>query len=408
MTGDIVIAHKDYDVRGGGEVLAEEIARTFDAPLVVGRRDEACEPDNHDLDIREIDLRRWQQWAIDRGGMPRSLAYQVAWQVVPELTDYDTVITSGNEPLWYVPEDDQTVVAYTHSPPRFQYDLYQRTYNPDTARLGGIVGTLYGTAVRTLYQHNVTRPDLYVANSDRVARRINQYWNIPRDQIRVVYPPVQTDAYSPSDANTGDYYLYLGRLAGHKCVDEVVEAFNELGSEYRLVVAGRGPEGDSLRELADDHIEFRGFVDEEEKRELYAGAKALVYPPENEDFGMVPIEAMAAGTPVIGVKEGFTQHQILNERNGYTYSRAGGHLRETIRYYESNGVEWTPEEIAEFAGEHFSVAAFQAGMRDAVLEAQDRASVSAPWEDQRGQERPIPDPERVEARPDGGNVGDSS
>lgn len=399
MSADIAVAHKDYDVRGGGEIVAEELARVFDAPLIVGRRDDACEPDNHSLDIREIDLERWQRWAIDRGpGALRSLAYQIAWQAVPQLTDYDTIITSGNEPLWYVPEDDQTVVAYTHSPPRFQYDLFQRTY-ADNARLGGIPSALYATAVRTLYQHNVTRPDLYVANSDRVARRIRQYWNIPEDQIRVVYPPVRTHEYSPSDAETQDYYLYLGRLAGHKRVESVVDAFGNLDDE--LIVAGTGPEEDALCEQAPENVTFRGYVDDDRKRELYASAKALVYPPDNEDFGMVPVEAMAAGTPVIGVREGFTEYQIKDGENGLTYDREG--LTDAIHEFNRNGVAWSPEEIASFATEHFSVDAFRSGMIGAVLDAREDARVNVPWKNSDGTDSGAT---KAVARPDGG--GDSS
>jgi glycosyltransferase involved in cell wall biosynthesis len=399
-THSVAIAHKDYDVRGGGEVLAEELARTFDAPLVVGHRNDECEPDSHALDIHEIPLKRWQEWAINHGGAPRSLAYQLAWQAVPKLTEYDTIITSGNEPLWYVPEDDQTLVAYTHSTPRFQYDLFQSHYQQ-----GSLLGGLYATAVRTLYQTNVTKPDLFVANSDRVARRINQYWNIPDDQIRVVYPPVPTSEYSPQAAETQDYYLYLGRLAGHKRVDEVLNAFNQLNvaGDYHLKIAGTGPQEGALREQADGNIEFLGYVDEDEKHELYAGARALVYPSENEDFGMVPIEAMSAGTPVLGVQEGFTEYQIKDGRNGWTWARQGGHLRETIRYFESNGVDWYPGKIAGFARQHFGIEAFREGMRAAVADARKRARVTTPWMDSED-DRSIDPGERadVEAAPDGG------
>jgi len=377
MTHDIAIAHKDYDVRGGGEVLAEELARCFDAPLYVGHRDKTCEPDDTELDIREIPLASWERWAIQRGGAPRSLAYMLAWQDVPDLTEYDTVVMSGNEPLWYVPEDDQTVIAYTHSTPRFQYDLFQEQDH-------GLLGRGYNTAVRTLYQTNVTRPDHFVANSDVVARRINQYWNIPWEQIDVVYPPVNTRDYSPEDAKTGDEYLYLGRLACHKRVDEVVAAFNDLGDDYQLVIAGRGPEEEDLREQAGDNVEFLGFVDEEEKQELYARAKALVYPPQNEDFGMVPIEAMAAGTPVIGVEEGFTRYQVQDRKNGQLWER--GELVDAVREFERGGVAWTEQEISEFARENFCIERFRRGMRNAVEQAQKHAAVDPEFDTPRGRD----------------------
>lgn len=374
---DTVIAHKDYDVRGGGERLAEELSRTFDAPLVVGRRDADNEPEDLEPMLEEIDYgplpERAAKRMIDRGGATRSLAYQLAWQQQERLTEFDTIITSGNEPMWYQSEDDQTVVAYTHSTPRFQYDLFQDTDQ-------GLLGTGYSMAVRTLYEPNVTEPDLFVANSDLVARRINKYWNIPKDQIRVVYPPVNTHEYDPDDAHTDHFYLHLGRLAEHKRVDDMIETFNRLGGDHRLKIAGKGPDRKRLEKLADDHIEFLGYVSEDEKHELMAAAKAHVYPALNEDFGMVPVESMAAGTPVIGVNEGFTQYQILEGQNGYTFERGvTGGLWEAIHTFEREGVAWSDDRIAEFA-DRFSVEQFRSGMREAVADARERSRVTTPWE----------------------------
>ena len=371
----LAIAHKDYDVRGGGERLAEELARTFDASMFVGRRNLENEPDSGVL-VEEIDFSplpdRLAKRMIDRGGATRSLAYQIAWQQQDRLAEYDTIITSGNEPLWYQSEDDQTLVAYTHSTPRFQYDLFQEHQY-------GFLGTAYSMAVRTIYEPNVTEPDLFVANLDLVARRINKYWNIPEDQIKVVYPPVQTHKYNPDDGATEDFYLHLGRLAEHKRVDDLIRTFNRLGPDYRLKIAGKGPDRERLEALADDHIEFCGYVSEDRKHELMAAAKAHVYPALNEDFGMVPVESMAAGTPVIGVNEGFTQYQIMDGRNGYTFDRDGG-LRDAIRRFERDGVEWSADRIAEFA-DRFSVSQFREGMREAVAEAQQRSRVTTPWEE---------------------------
>lgn len=377
---DIAIAHKDYDVRGGGERLAEELARTFNAPMYVGRRVAENEPDSSDPEFHEIDYSPLPDWlakrAIDRGGTTRSLVYQLVWQQNHDLTEYGTVIMSGNEPLWWVPEDDQTVIAYTHSTPRWQYDLF---HDVDSTGLMGPLAIGYNYISRVLYQHNVTRPDLFVANSDLVARRINQYWNIPKEQIRVVYPPVEVDQYDPDEAPTGEFYFHLGRLAEHKHVDDLVRAFNKLGSDYPLKIAGNGPDHPRLEAMADDHIEFLGYVSESRKRELMAGAKAHVYPALNEDFGMVPIESMAAGTPVIGVREGFTRYQIVDGKNGYTFERTVDQLCEAIRIFEMQGVSWNEDRIAKFT-ERFSVENFREGMRDAVADARKRSRVVTPWQ----------------------------
>lgn len=372
MSNRIAIAHKDYDVRGGGEVLAEELARVFDAPLYVGHANEAHLPEHPDIDIREIAPESHLHRLMARTGTAlRGLAHMIHWRdnAPDALAQYETVVTSGNEPLWYVPRDYQTVVAYTHSPPRWLYDLYHR--------VDGFVGRTYSQAQRRLYEGRVKEVDMFVANSDLVARRIRQYWNVPGEQIRVVYPPVSTTEFDRSDAPTQDYYLYLGRLAGHKRVEEVVEAFDRLDAP--LKIAGRGPRRDALEARASDNIHFEGYVSEERKRTLFAGAKAVVYPAQNEDFGMVPVEAMAAGTPVIGVNEGFTRFQIQNGKNGYTYERGVSELYDTVRRFERDGVNWSAREIANFVDEWFGIERFHEEMHAVVEQATAETSIEPPW-----------------------------
>lgn len=380
---DIAIAHKDYDVRGGGEVLAEELARTFDAPLHVGHRSNRCEPDNHDLDIREIPLSTLEQKAIERGGITRTATYMMRWQAA-NLDQYDIVITSGNEPLWWVPKGDQAVVAYTHSTPRWMYDLY---HTKDFDGIRGRIDAAYNLVARSLYESNVRRPDIWVANSDVVARRIRRYWNIPEDRIRTVYPPVNVADYNPDAAATKDYYLHVGRLAGAKRVGEVIEVFNDL--DHELVIAGTGPEEGRLKRLAADNIRFVGYVSEERKRELMAGAKAGINNALNEDFGMTPVEFLAAGTPMLTVREGMPEFTItdgdraMEGVRGYSYER--GDLLTAIRRFEDQGVTATDEELADFA-ERFSVPAFREGIRNAVAAARERAGITPSWtEDTRDQ-----------------------
>lgn len=368
MSG-IAIAHKDYDTRGGGEVFVRRLAEQLDCPVYVGRRNQTNEPDDDSLDIRQIPLHRLERHMIDRGGIARTAAYMFAWQRASSvLRQFDTVVTSGNEPLWYVPPADQTVVAYTHSTPRFMYDLFPR-------RSGDLGWPALGfkTMQRALYQQNTPRPDLWVANSDVVARRLTRYHHVDESDIRVVYPPVNVQHYSRSVAETADYYLHLGRLAGHKRPGRAVDAFREL--DKRLIVAGTGPEKQRLHNRSTENVEFTGFVSEQRKRELLAGAKALVYPPESEDFGMVPVEAMASGTPVIGVAEGFTQYQISDSKNGLLWDREPGALRRAVTRFERSGVSWSTREIQQFARANFGVVEFGEQMQAAIATAQDRADV---------------------------------
>lgn len=369
MSDDIAIAHKDYDCRGGGEVFVRRLAEYLDAPIVTGRRNLANEPDA-DLDIREIPLSGIERRLIDRGGLGRTAAYMLRWPAAADqLAQYDTVITSGNEPLWWTPEDDQTVIAYTHSTPRYMYDLFNET--TDFSGLEGRLATMFYTAQRVLYETNVRRPDVWVANSELVARRMERYWNLASEQIEVVHPPVDTHEYSADAAATEDFYLYLGRLASAKQVDAVVRAFD--GLDAALVVAGEGAERDRLEAMAGENVRFEGFVSEQRKRELYSQARALIYPPLNEDFGMVPIEALAAGTPVLGVRDGFTRFQIQDGGCGLLWDR--GDLRETIRRFERDGVAWSEAEIAEYAAVNWSIERFVREMHTVISDAQDATTV---------------------------------
>jgi glycosyltransferase involved in cell wall biosynthesis len=376
MTDDLVIAHKDYDCRGGGEVFVRRLAEYLDCPVVTGRRNLTNEPPESSVSIDEIPLSRPERWAIDRGGLPRTVAYMLRWPAAADQLDaYDTVITSGNEPLWWSPHDEQTVIAYTHSTPRFMYDLFGRTADAD---FDGVSGRLYAAfthARRALYETNVRRPDHWIANSDLVARRIRQYWNIPDDQIDVVYPPVDCQQYSPTTAPTEDVYLHVGRLVDHKRVDEIVTEFARRDSE--LWIAGKGPARESLEQQAAaagaDNIRFLGWVGDERKQELMSRARAMVYPALNEDFGMVPIEAMAAGTPVIGVSDGFTKYQLQNGDNGILFER--GELARAIDRFESTGVAWSPEMIARFADENFGAQRFRDEMTSVITSVQEQTTI---------------------------------
>lgn len=371
--GSVAIAHKDYDVRGGGEFVAEELARCFDAPLYVGFRDEETEPPEEDVDIHGLFDDGLSGRLLRRGGVPAMLTSQIEWQKAPNLSDYETLITSGDEPLWFVPRDEQVLVTYTHTTPRWAYDLFHEWDNS----IGGRLGQIYQQIWRIMYDHNTRRPDLFVANSDLVARRIRRYWAVPDEKIRVVYPPVPVNSYGREYATEDDdYYFTVSRHIPAKHIDEIISAFN--GTERRLLVAGRGPDTKRLKEIADENVEFLGYITEEEKARRLAECKAFIFAAKNEDFGIAPIEAFASGVPVIGVAEGFTKYQIIDGESGYTYERGAENLRKAVDRFEADGVSWSAGRIESFA-DRFNVDRFYEEMRAAVSHAQESAQVEPPW-----------------------------
>lgn len=417
---DIAIVHDQFVEHGGAEHVAEEIARTFDAPIYSGVVDPGVPAS--DVDVREV-FDGFGKLLMGSHYLVQDAYQMLGWQYVEDLHDYETVILTKNNPGWYVPRDWQTVVKYCHSTPRQPYDRLHEVGEPvdidwlpwpaDRVLEGSLTGLLRAkdTIVRLLYGPNLPYPDTWICNSDLVQRRLDLYWDISTAESHVVYPPVDVDAFASAQTSDdeGKYYFTFSRLHPHKRIDDIISAFNMLAKDdpdaYRLVIGGKGPDRDRLESLAGDTVEFVGYMDEAEKRRRLAECKAFVFAAENEDFGLTPVESMAAGTPVIGVADGFTEHQILDGKNGFSFARAGGHLRETVRYFERRGVAWDAPRIHEFAT-RFGRDRFKAEMRQLVRETQAETQVSPPWQDavEISLEEPVANPDDIDAPvPDGGS-----
>ena len=350
MTARTAVAHWAQSINGGGERVAWDLARTFDTGLWVGAKGFDGGPD--DVPVRPL-FDGVTARLLERNSIGAMVVGQFAWETPDPLRAADVVVTSGNECLAYVPRPEQTWVHYVHHTSR------QAT---DRLPSEGLLKRVPRKAERQVYARYAQKPDVLVANSDPVRRRIGQYWG-RTDDVRVVYPPVPVAEYGPGLQSTGDYHLALQRLDGHKRLAEVVDAYRHL--DVTLKVAGDGPERDSLEEQAAgaDNIEFLGYVSEQRKRDLLAGAAAKVVNAHREDFGLTTVEALASGTPVIGVKEGMTQYLVEDGVTGVTYER--GELHAAARRFENEGVRATPAEIAATA-DRFGADRFRQRMRDIV------------------------------------------
>lgn len=370
QSGEIAVAHEHYYERGGGEVVAEELARALgNAPIYTGFVNEGTEPADDDLTVHNLFGDGLFGPLVTRSIFFRDAFYRYAWERTPDLWDYSVIIQSGNNPGWYVPRDHQTILKYVHSPPRTPYDRFDETEDLSAGRAVrdplGTLGTLarryYTRKARDEYETTTDYPDLFLANSELVARRMQLYWDVKPENIRVVYPPVAVDSYHHSEP--GDYYFAFSRLTEPKRFGEIIRACNRRNT--RLIIGGSGPMESELKALAGDTVEFRGYVSEGEKRELLASARGLIYAAKNEDFGIVPIEALASGCPVIGVRDGFTKHQIHDGRDGILFDRGVGNLVTALDRFERDGVTGTPADLMDYAS-HFSVDRFRREIRDAV------------------------------------------
>ncbi len=216
-----------------------------------------------------------------------------------DLSGFDLVISSSHCVAKGVrTPTDALHVCYCHTPMRYIWNQYEEYFGPGRASLvtrlamGAAVGRLRAWDVRT-----AVRPQLYIANSMNVRERIRSIYH--RD-AEVIYPPVNVAGAKVSLSDDG-YFLMVTAMVPYKRVDLAIEAFNSL--RKKLVIVGTGPEMPALRKMAGPTVEFRGWVPDEEVRRLLSGCTAVIFPGE-EDFGIVPVEAMAHGKPVIAFARG--------------------------------------------------------------------------------------------------------
>jgi len=194
------------------------------------------------------------------------------------------------------------------------------------------------------------RVDLWIANSENTASRIKKYY---KKEAHVIYPPVNTNHYRPTN-KIKDFYLACSRLIPYKKIDLVIKAFNEL--KLPLKIVGTGPMEKTLRKMAAPNIEFLGRVSDNELKRCYAESRAFIFPAE-EDFGIVPIEAMASGRPVIAYGKGGAKETVIPEKTGLLFeSQNKEDLCKAIKKFQR--INFDSSAIRKFA-EQFDIQIFQ-------------------------------------------------
>lgn len=247
-----------------------------------------------------------------------------------DFSEYDLVISSSHSCAKGIITSPHTVhVCYCHTPMRYVWEGshdYVRRYLHSKFFIYCAQSQLH--SLRKWDRLAADRVDMFLANSHCVADRIKKYY---RRDATVVYPPVDISSFSLSHAS-GDYYLAVGRLIPYKRFDLLIETFNHL--QLPLKIVGVGYEYKKLKKMAGNRVEFLGFIDKTELSHVYAQAKGLVF-PQYEDFGIVPIEAMAVGRPVIAYGKGGVCESVIEEKTGiFFYEQSVNALSDVIRRFE--------------------------------------------------------------------------
>lgn len=345
----IALVHDFLAEYGGAERVIESLHQLFpDAPLYVAFADlsnfGAKKSAFKDLNIRTT----WLQHvpAISRLRSPLRLFAPSAFASL-DLSAYDTVISSSNAyhaKSVRVPHGKH--ICYCHTPPRSLYGLdaassWKKNF---FIRCGGQILNHF---LRQTDFEAAQKIDQIVVNSQTVAKRVKKFWR--RDSL-VIYPPVALVDRAASRKikpnSDRSYYLFVNRLNFAKHPELAVQAC--LNLNLPLKVVGTGPMLDELKKLisgsSNHQIEFLGSVDDNKLISLYARAKAVLYPVIDEDFGIVPIEAMAFGTPVLAHYSGGPTETIIDHQTGLFFKKLNlQQLEKTI--LAAQKINWRPEKI---------------------------------------------------------------
>ncbi len=307
---NFLVLHDYFEALEGGGKLSSILARELGGAIGYGFA-RSQHPFLHKL-AHQHDLRAysrlplWKQWRLARAFQTRTAF----------VRDYATRVYSGfYAPLAVVQGASGRNLLYCHTPPRFVYDqrdFYLRTL-PAFARplLQHFIHYL-----QPRYEAAAQQMDLIVVNSANIRQRLQEYLGL---DAQVVYPPCDLSAYRWQPPQ--GYYLSVGRHDPLKRIDLIIQAFLRM-PQQRLVVASGGAQTPALKRLAGTapNIHFTGWLSESALHALIGQAIAVIYLPQAEDFGMSPVEAMAAGKPVIGVADGGLLETIVPQQTGLLLS----------------------------------------------------------------------------------------
>ncbi len=308
-------------VMGGAENVVLAMHEAFpEAPIYTAIYNPDKMPAFRKLDIRTTRLQKMPKRLRNYHKLFPMLAVKAMRQL--DLSQFDIILSSsylhGHQVTKSRP--DQVIINYCHTPPRYywsHYDEYRR--DPGFGKLNPLIRTLMPLMVprqRKLDLEAAKQVDVFIANSTETQKRIKQYYG---RSATVVHPAVDITRFSPA-RERGEHYVTIGRQLPYKRYDLAVQAATALGK--KLYVFGNGPMHEKLVALAGSTVEFRtdrfGDASDAEYERLLSTARGFIYPAE-EDFGIVSVEALAAGTPVIGLARGGTTDIVTSEEVGILF-----------------------------------------------------------------------------------------
>ena len=325
-------------VMGGAENVVLAMHEAFpDAPIYTAIYNADKVPAFRELDIRTSGLQKLPKKLRGYHKLFPTMAVKAMRKL--DLSEFDIILTSsylhGHQVTKSRP--DQVIINYCHTPPRYYWSHYNEyRQNPGYGKLNPIIRALMPLMIprqRKLDLEAAKKVDIFIANSTETQKRIKQYYGLPST---VIHPPVDTGRFEPA-RERGDYYVTLGRQQPNKHFDLAIKACNSLG--LKLKVFGNGPLHDELVKIAGPTIEFHtdrsGDASDKAVETALNHAKGFIF-ASDEDFGIVTVEALASGTPVIGYAKAGTLDIITDGETGTLFkNQTLGEITDAIKRAEA-------------------------------------------------------------------------
>lgn len=375
MKGDpkIAIVHEWFDAYAGSERVVEQILACFPDADLFALVDFLPGGERGLLGGKTVRTSFIQRLPLARRHFRHFFSLMPIAVEQFDLSAYDIVISSSHAfAKGVLTGPDQLHVSYVHTPVRYAWDLQHQYLNQAGLSAGarGVLARWMLHRLRNWDYRTASGVDVLVANSRYVQRRIRKVYR--RDAF-VVYPPVDVRRFSFRHEKE-DFYLAVGRSAPYKRMDLIVEAFASM-PERKLVVMGNGPELARLEAKAYSNIRFMGYVPTDVLVDHMQRAMALVFAAE-EDFGIIPVEAQACGTPVIAYSKGGATETVVNldgvKPTGVLFpEQERSALAAAVESFERNRALIHPD-ACRLNAERFGVERFRSEFSDIVHEGWDR------------------------------------
>jgi glycosyltransferase involved in cell wall biosynthesis len=359
----VAIVH-DWLVGGGAELVVEQLHQLYpDAPIYTSYATKEWR--------NRLDGRVRTGWLQGLGGVRKFIpVLRIWWFTHLKLNDYDLIISSSGAEAKGIRVPEKTIhINYCHAPTHYYWSRYEQYmkqpgFGPALDWLARLGLRILVAPLRKWDYKAAQRPDYIIANSTHIKAEIKKYYN---RESTIVFPPVYTERFQKQEnlKHKREGFVIAGRQTPYKRFDLAVQACTKL--DLPLVVIGDGPDNARLRKLAGHSVTFLGKVSDEVMEEEYSRAAALLF-PGLDDFGITPVEAMAAGTPVIAYKAGGALDYVIPGKSGEFFEEPTvDSLSQALKSFKPS--RYSSPAIAVFAANRFSRETFRRKMAEAVARA---------------------------------------